>query len=289
MSTNVKQLPMLDGSNWVPWSSTMEAYLRSVGVWRIVRNAERCPEDAPSNASADVVARTVDTQNSWHNRDDIALGAISLRLSEAIKTHVKDTSHLTWEALKKAYGTPGAALLFSDFKKVISHKISGNKHPTLEIAEMSAIFERLDANQCAIPEFIKAMILLAAMPTKWDSIASYQFTSLQVSEFKYNVIRDAIVAEYERLNIGRSSNSSNKAANKISGVKRKANDPEFKKKSYNDKKQTRRGKRNGKKTHWKKPNDKNVDGHHHEHSHEHTHVSDLTIASPAIFPPPITA
>jgi len=77
------------------------------------------------------------------------------------------TAKAVWEALHAAFGTTGPSAIFTNFKNVISKKISA-ANPAIDIMEMYESFQRLMAATIVIPEVVQAMILLNAMPKEYD-------------------------------------------------------------------------------------------------------------------------
>ena len=58
---------------------------------------------------------------------------------------------------------------YADFKQVIGIKLSGG-NPVSEIDHIGMLFGCLTTNTFVIPAALQAMILLAALPPKWNSI-----------------------------------------------------------------------------------------------------------------------
>ena len=67
------------------------------------------------------------------------------------------------------------------------------------------------------------MILLNALPQKWDHIALVYIQETEVNNFSFMKIRDQIIGEWERSNAGKASTSTNK----LSAVKHKGKSPQF--------------------------------------------------------------
>jgi hypothetical protein len=74
-----------------------------------------------------------------------------------------------------------------------------------------------------LPDTLQAMILLAALPPKWDSIAQLFFQCANLAQvLTFQNVRKAIIQEYERHGW-----STDQSANKLSAVKRKGPDPSY--------------------------------------------------------------
>jgi hypothetical protein len=199
-----------------------------------------------------------------------------------------------YKKIKDTYGTPGVAVVFSDFKKVLTFSLNADHNPRPAIDALQVLFDRLRTNEVDLPEFVRAMILTHAIPKSWDSIAALQMQGKAVGDIKFTTIRDAIVSEYER-------RANPAALNKMTNLKRKQHNPSFAQqknssqgpsqgsssksnappKEQGQKKNNARGKR-GNKGKGKQP----------AHSH-HGHSLDVsTILSPAILtshPSPLPA
>jgi len=108
------------------------------------------------------------------------------------------TAKAIWEALHAAFGTTGPSAIFTDFKNVISKKIS-MVNPALDIMEMNESFQRLMAATIIIPEVVQAMILLNAIPKEYDGVAQTTLQTMEQSKLTFNYIQDAILMEHSCL------------------------------------------------------------------------------------------
>ena len=113
-------------------------------------------------------------------------------------------------------------MIFADFKVLMAFRLTGG-NPALEISKMITLIKRLHANHCKFNEFIQAMILLNALPQKWDHIASVYIQETKVENFNLVRIREQIIGEWECSNVGKASVSTNK----LSVVKCKGKSPQF--------------------------------------------------------------
>ncbi|KIM50072.1 hypothetical protein SCLCIDRAFT_146373, partial [Scleroderma citrinum Foug A] len=86
-----------------------------------------------------------------------------------------------WEALCTAYGTPGAAGIFMEFKKIVRMQIKKHEDPATRVNEMQSIFNYLAANGLTLPNSAQAMILLLALPAEWEGFASTILATLPVT------------------------------------------------------------------------------------------------------------
>src|SRR5712671_3566144 len=183
-----KLVPVLDGSNYNAWYKAMKAYLMAHSLWRY--------------ANGDITRPATDDED-WVKQNSVAIGNMVLRVKESIQQDVIDM----------------------DFKEALSLRINPNIHPGPQIDKMSAAFQRLSATKMIIPNQVQAMILLAALPPKWDLIVSIVTTANDLDDLEFSDARDAILSQYD----ADSTRGKGKPhhANKLSAVKRKRGDPNF--------------------------------------------------------------
>ena len=78
MSSSLEKLvPLFDGSNYLIWSDSMRAWLRSQGLWQITSGTEVKPT-APAVTTSTAAASVADAVANWNNRDDQAFGSLVL-------------------------------------------------------------------------------------------------------------------------------------------------------------------------------------------------------------------
>ena len=85
-----------------------------------------------------------------------------------------------WEQLHTNFGTPNAASIFMEFKKIVHMQIKKSDDPATHINKMQSIFGYLAANGLTLPDSTQAMILLSALPTEWKGFASTILATLPV-------------------------------------------------------------------------------------------------------------
>jgi hypothetical protein len=156
----------------------------------------------------------------WKRDNSKALSAITLRLAAQLWHHLSGSAYTTWATLKENFGERTVSAFYADFKQILAMKLSGG-NPIPEIERLATLLGRLGDTPIELPETLQAMILLAALPPKWDSVAQlfFQCANLATALTLPNV-RKAIIQEYECH--GRQTDHS---ANKLSAVKRKGPDP----------------------------------------------------------------
>ena len=223
MSSQVDCLvPLFNGSDYHSWATSMTAYLRSIHLWGIVSGREKRPEALSSGRAAVAATQTSPAQpaipaptqeqvserqaviHEWIEKDEQAQGIIQLWLSHNLHTLIGITAYQTWRNIEDSHGKPGAALIFADFKALNAFRLSGS-NPAPEISKMVTLLERLCVNHCQFLEFVQTMLLLNALPQKWDHLALVYIQETKVENFSLVSLREQIIGKWECLNARRAS------------------------------------------------------------------------------------
>jgi len=225
MSSSLERLvPVLDGTNYRDWAVLMQSFLQMQDLWEVVAGNHRMPAALGQSATAAEKATYTKAYSKWNVADNKATGAITLRISASLRHYrgANQTARTFWGNLATAFGTTSMPAVYADFKQVINIKLTGG-NPIPDLERMATLFGRLLTNTLTIPDNLQAMILLASLPSKWDSIAQLylQRTDLATT-LTFSNVRAAVKQEYERSN--RPVDSS---ARKLSAVKRKGPDPQY--------------------------------------------------------------
>ena len=114
----------------------------------------------------------MEKQLAWDIKDDKANGLIMLKVAYSLHGQQGISSYRTWESLNTMFNVQGAAALFNDFQKVVDYSISGSKHPGAEIDALAEMLDRLHANSIELSDFIKAMLLLNALPPSLSQVTT---------------------------------------------------------------------------------------------------------------------
>ncbi|KAF8798350.1 hypothetical protein BYT27DRAFT_7123076 [Phlegmacium glaucopus] len=217
-SESLELVPLFDGTNYTSWATTMAAYLKMQGLWQITKGSVNRPQSPAISASDAAAVATRVAIRLWDLKDDQALGTIMLRLAESVRHEEGATSYMTWQNLEKSYAKQRPSLIFADFKEATSFRISGNGNPIPEMDKLFTLLERLKANEVELPARIQAMILLNAMPQKWNGVVSNYLLTRKVEDLTFADVHTTIICEYQRTN----------PAYKISAIKRKGEFHQFK-------------------------------------------------------------
>ena len=92
---------------------------------------------------------------------------------------------------------------------------------------MIAAFQRLPTASIIIPPQIQAMILLSALPQKWEMLVSIVTQQHALMTIQLSHVHDAILAQYESENVRSGGKGKQQHANKLSAVKRKRGNQNF--------------------------------------------------------------
>jgi Domain of unknown function (DUF4219) len=228
MSSNKQSIkthvPKLDGLNYQVWAGKMQAFLRSQGLWNMVRGLEPNLPELGKGSKPKHIAFPKKEWLDWSNQDDQAIGIIQLWLIDNLYDKVGQISYRTWKNLEESFGTPGPVIIHADFKKAISFRLTGG-NPAPEIASLYTLFAHPKTNKAELSEFYQVMLLIEALPAKWDSLAStYMHENQKVEDYKFVAFCDTVCAEWER----QSGKKVPHHADKLSTVKHKGKSAHFK-------------------------------------------------------------
>ena len=203
MSSSLKRLvSILDGTNYCDWAVLMQSYLQLQDLWEVVGGGHRMPAALGQNPTASQTTAYNEAYVVWNTIDNKAIGAITLRITASLRHYrgVNDTSRTFWTNLKTAFGTASMPAIYADFKQVINIRLTGG-NPIPDMERMATLFGRLTTNSLMLPDNLQALLLLASLPPKWDSIAQLylQRTDLATTLTLANV-RAAVKQEYEHSN-----------------------------------------------------------------------------------------
>jgi hypothetical protein len=179
MSSLDKLVPVLDSTNWRKWEVCMTAYLQTQELWEVVSENTKPiepeqPEDEESTEYATAKAAYKAAYAIWKKENSKASGIITLHVAAHLRHNISDSAYATWTMLKRVFSAPTVSALYADFKQVLATKLSGG-NPIPEIERLATLFGRLSGTPLQLSETLQAMILLTALPSKWDSVAQMFF------------------------------------------------------------------------------------------------------------------
>ncbi|TFK19101.1 hypothetical protein FA15DRAFT_660177 [Coprinopsis marcescibilis] len=125
-SSALNLVPTLSGNNWIQWSDLMTAYLQSQGLWLYVDGSINLPSLAADSASPSEKHAKLLTVLDWKKNDQMAIGAITLKISPSLKVHIKANSKDTWNELKDKFGSITHGTAYKWVMKRLNFRITGN-------------------------------------------------------------------------------------------------------------------------------------------------------------------
>ena len=197
-------VPLLDGTNYHQWAIAMKTYLQVQELWSIIGGNKTAPKRpaALDNAAKDEqkaiynvdMAEYKAKHETWTLKNEKAYGTILLHLSATIQATQKAiTARNLWSELDEEFNQPHNMTIFSDFKYCLDYHLLGHSDPMPDILKIEDCFNCLANQQCSIPELIKGMILLNALPPKWHSIAEiYLQGNNEVNDIRFSTVKYAI-------------------------------------------------------------------------------------------------
>ena len=90
--------------------------------------------------------------------------------------------------------------MFKDFKAAISYRINPGQHPGPQINKLVTTLNKIQSVQLSIPKPIAAMMLLSALPQKWDMLISIITNVNALDKLMVDLVREAILSHYETEN-----------------------------------------------------------------------------------------
>src|SRR6266566_793574 len=186
-----------DGTNWIMFERTTTAYLRIQGFADLIDSTYKVPRPLEIKELSD----------NYIKNNDKVMGYLTLRLVPSLQAIVSEyhTAREVWARLKTLYGTPGTALIFVDFMKVINWKFDASHDPSTSISQFLSLIQRLATHKIDLPETVKAMFVLNALPKQWDGMASTMLTTFTTSTLTVENLMPKIMEEWRRRGASSSS------------------------------------------------------------------------------------
>ncbi|KAF8665523.1 hypothetical protein AX14_006601, partial [Amanita brunnescens Koide BX004] len=133
---------------------------------------------------------------------DKIIGYFILKMTSSLQQlHARATNAKTlWDSLATAYTTTGSVAIFNDFTEVTEWRFDDQKDPTISMSELQARLERLTSQGITLPENVKAMILLKAVPKNWDNFARVILATTTASALNITAVLPLIQEEWHRQN-----------------------------------------------------------------------------------------
>jgi len=186
-------------------------------------------------SSAPVTAESVKACNDWISEDSAAIGYIKMKCTESMVAGIP-ASHTTlkevWDGLKEKIDKVSATIVLQEIRSAFFFRLSSGD-PMHEISKLSAMFSHLLDRGFSIPDFICTSILIMAIPSKWNSVATFLLQQYVLDKLDWDTVSKSVISEFSCM---KWSNWPSTSANKISAVKCKDDHlPFWKEKSREDK------------------------------------------------------
>ena len=131
-----------------------------------------------------------------------------------------------WLNLETCYKAASPAQIFGDFQLAITFQLAG-RDPVPDIERLGNLFATLKEEGVNIPDFLQALILAKGIPKEWQSLSTTLFQVYGTDHFTFANISDCIIGEYRRRSAVQPNVRDKQKANKISGVKRKEKEADW--------------------------------------------------------------
>lgn len=304
MSDNVTAtVPVLDGNNWVSWSETMEAFLSSKGLWRIVSRVDRPEPISPREGSDgsicnqdDIDARQTKIDN-WDDDNERAMGTIRLRLTPTITQVIKGetTAKAMWKALSDSHQQATLSNAYVEFKSLLELRFPEDNSPANAIAKWRSHLDRLSTFHVKMSPYVLMMLILSKTSAYAASMAQLGALSQKMVDLDdttstrpdYEGLLTMIQLTWDQRKLRSKVKSDH--AQRTSGIKHKGQDPQFK--AQQDPKSQPQGSSNQqqpeqgekKKRRGKRGSKKQGDG---APPHNHSHLASAAVTNTFAPPPP---
>ncbi|KAF5356944.1 hypothetical protein D9756_006374 [Leucocoprinus leucothites] len=220
INNGASRIPVLQGpQNYQFWSMRMQGYLSMITTpgtpftgWTVTTGlvsplpavvAPAIDESGNVTNAEEAAASLAIRQEEERRRNFLEQSAIGLLIQAVpdsmLHLIVQGDPNATWEALQRLYGVQGPASVYGDFVRAVSWSLPGNMDPAQSIAELESLFTRIEGATTRLPEVIRAMILLRAVPQGMETLAqSILANQTQMSQLTWDLVRSAIQAAWSQ-------------------------------------------------------------------------------------------
>ncbi|KAL0057183.1 hypothetical protein AAF712_016184, partial [Marasmius tenuissimus] len=109
---------------------------------------------------------------TWDKKDLQLMGIIQIMTTKEVFDSIKDLSaQKAWEQLNNTYGKPTLSAIYGNLVELVSFRLTSS-HPQAGIAKFKLYIKQLSEVGVVLPELIKALLLIAAIPPEWDAASS---------------------------------------------------------------------------------------------------------------------
>jgi hypothetical protein len=127
-----------------------------------------------------------------------------------------------WDELQRIYGTISPSQVFEYFKRTILFKLDIHKPIRPQIDYLDSLYSALTAEHVDLPNFIKAMVLLTALPSSWEApIIQTVMQGGTITAITFDSTKQTILQYWDAEKAKKVGKSNAFTAAKISTVKHK--------------------------------------------------------------------
>ena len=223
--SHLEKIPILDGTNYLQLAWMMQAYLSTQSLYGLISGAWTDPVEF------DVNGNQFPTFNEEHRKYLIAWealhSAITLTITENIQDELAEKNGIeAWNYLHSNLAAIHLVLTFQTFMQVLRFQLNLVQHPMLQIQVLRGLYEQLKQQGAEIPESLQDMLLLAALPSQWQtSLVSIAMNKATLADIHIIELQATILAHWETTQTQKISQKGTKgtllAANKLSSIKKK--------------------------------------------------------------------
>lgn len=179
----------LNNINYPTWKFKMQMILIKENVW---------------NAISGNIPEEPDAYTMWQRSDELARALIALNIEDSQLSLImdKNTSKLTWEALKDFHEKASTFNRMRTMRKMFETKMNEFKSMENHVEEMSAHLNRL--RDLEVNGFdhdsVRVSLLLSSLPESYNTL----ITALEVrpeSELTWPIVTSKLLEEYHRRNM----------------------------------------------------------------------------------------
>ena len=151
----------------------------------------------------------------------------TLTITENIQDELADKNRIeAWNYLCSNLAAIHPVLTFQTFMQALRFQLNPVQHSMLQIQVLRGLYEQLKQQGTEIPESLQAMLLLAALPSQWQtSLVSAAMNKATLANIHITELQAVILSHWEMMQTQKISQKGMKgalsAANKLSSIKKK--------------------------------------------------------------------
>ncbi|KAK1221449.1 hypothetical protein PQX77_015742 [Marasmius sp. AFHP31] len=147
-------------------------HFRTVGITTTITNNEGESESTAAPPTFLKIKEWQEECATWKKNNYILMGIFQLMMTHTAFEPIKKMMAADmWVYVKDTYGRAMLSNIYGDFLKTVTFTIDQN-NPLGSIAKLCTYFEHLEVVGINMPELVKALILVQAVPKVWEAAAS---------------------------------------------------------------------------------------------------------------------